>query len=233
MIAAQQARIAKLAAQVAALTAQIIQLQRDLYSSRSERRGDGVDGSDDNEAASVKDGRKKERGDAVNNTGLRFNGQAPVIDIAVTPPEIKGLSDNDHEVVSERVHCQLAALECRHVVIRYHHVTVKIRATGALAREGVFKNSYADETSSVMKILLSRSTDRKTSRVIPRPIKANAIRPAPTAYVRGSDGPGGGCAQTAPRSRREASLAPQAPASQQPPVPVSAFQGRSPQGPAA
>ena len=52
-------------------------------------------------------GRKKERGDAVNGTGLRFNENAPVIDIAVTPPEIEGLSEDDYELVSERVHCRL------------------------------------------------------------------------------------------------------------------------------
>ena len=61
-------------------------------------------------------------GHALNDTGLRFNGQAPVIDIAVTPPEIEGLSEDDYEVVSERVHCRLAALECRHVVIRYRNL---------------------------------------------------------------------------------------------------------------
>ena len=165
-IAAQEARVAELAAQVAALTAQIVQLQRDLYGSRSERRSDGADGSDDNEGADGKDGRRggrpgrrKERGEAFNDTGLRFNGQAPVIDITVTPPEIEGLSEDDYEVVSERIHCRLAALECRHVVIRYRHVTVKIRETGALAgapaREGVFKNSCAD-VSFVAALLIDK-----------------------------------------------------------------------------
>ncbi len=115
MIAAQEARIAELAAQLAALTARIAQLQRDLYGSRSEWRREDGDGSDGDVAAGGKDGRrggrpgrKEERGDAVNDTGLRFNGQAPVIDIAVTPPEIAGLSEDDYEVVSERVHCRLA-----------------------------------------------------------------------------------------------------------------------------
>ena len=165
-IAAQEGRIAELAAQVAALTAQIVQLQRDLYGSRSERRREGEDGSDDDRGADGKDrrrggrpGRKKERGDAVNDTGLRFNENAPVIDIAVTPPEIEGLSEDDYEVVSERVHCRLAALEWRHVVIRYRHLTVKIRETGALAgapaREGVFKNSCAD-VSFVAALLIDK-----------------------------------------------------------------------------
>ena len=154
-IAAQEARIVELATQLAALTAQIARLQRDLYGSRSERNKEGGDGSDGKEGSKAKDarpggkpGRKKERGDSVNGTGLRFNENAPVIDITVTPPEIEGLAEDDYEVISERVHCRVAALDWRHVVIRYHHLKVKIRETGALvgalARESVFKNSCAD-----------------------------------------------------------------------------------------
>ncbi|MDE0378983.1 MAG: IS66 family transposase [Rhodospirillales bacterium] len=166
MIAAQEGRIAELAAQVAALTGQIALLQRDLYGSRSERRREDGDTSDDNQAARGKDrrrggrpGRTKQRGDAVNDTGLRFNDRAPVIDIAVTPPEIEGLSEDDYEVISERVHCRLAALECRHVVIRYRHLKVKLRETGALvggpARESLFKNSCAD-VSFVAALLIDK-----------------------------------------------------------------------------
>ena len=148
-IAAQEERIAELVAQVAALAAQVVQLQRDLYGSRSERRkeeGDGKDGKDRRQGG--KPGRTKDRGDAVNDTGLRFGADAPVIDITVTPPEIEGLSEDDYEVISERVHCRVAALDWRHVVIRYRYLKVKIRETGALvsapARESVFKNSAAD-----------------------------------------------------------------------------------------
>ena len=151
-IASQEARIAALAAQGAALAAQISRLQRDLYGSRSERRSEGGDGSEgddgENRHRGGKSGRKKDRGDAVNDTGLRFGADAPVIDIPVTPPEIEGLSEDDYEVISERVHCRVAALDWRHVVIRYRYLKVKIRETGALvsapARESVFKNSAVD-----------------------------------------------------------------------------------------
>ncbi len=147
-------------------TAQIAQLQRDLCGSHSEKRKEGGDGSGSDDGADGKDGRRggrpgrgKERGDAVNDTGLCFNGQVPVIDITVTPPAIEGLSEDDYEVVSERVHCRLAAIECRHVVIRYRHVKVKIRETGSLmgapAREGVFKNSCAD-VSFVAALLIDK-----------------------------------------------------------------------------
>ena len=82
-----------------------------------------------------------------------------MIDITVTPPAIEGLAEDDYEVVSERIHCRLAALECRHVVIRYRHVKVKLRETGALvgapAREGVFRNSCAD-VSFVAALLIDK-----------------------------------------------------------------------------
>ena len=35
-------------------------------------------------------------------------------------------------MISERVHCRVAALDWRHVVIRYRYLKVKIRETGAL-----------------------------------------------------------------------------------------------------
>ena len=154
-IAEQERQIAELAAQLAALTAHIAQLQRDLYGSRSERNKAGGDGADGEEGSGARDkrpggkpGRRKDRGDSVNGTGLRFNENAPVIDITVTPPEIEGLPEDGYEVISERVHCRVAALDWRHVVIRYRHLKVKIRETGALvgapARESVFKNSCAD-----------------------------------------------------------------------------------------
>ena len=97
-IAAQEGQIAELAAQVAALTAQIARLQRDLYGSRSERSRQGGDGSDagDSIRPGGKPGRRKQRGDSVSDTGLRFSGRAPVIDITVTPPGIEGLPEDAH-----------------------------------------------------------------------------------------------------------------------------------------
>ena len=151
-ITAQEGRIAELAAQLAALTARIARLQRDLYGPRSEKRRDTADDDAHTDMArrrpGGRPGRRKARGDAVNDTGLRFPDKAPVIDITVTPPEIEGLAEDEYEVISERVHCRISTLDWRHVVIRYRHVTVKIRRTGMLAgapaRESVFKNSCAD-----------------------------------------------------------------------------------------
>ncbi len=154
-VAAQEGRIAELLAQVAALTAQVARLERDLYGPRSERHGkgsdapSGQDGQDsDGSRRGGRPGRRKERGDSVGDAGLRFSGKAPVPGITVTPPEVDGLPEDGYEVVSERVHCRLAAVEFRHVVIRYRYLTVKVRGSdrpvSAPAREGVSRSSCAD-----------------------------------------------------------------------------------------
>ncbi len=144
-IAAQERRIAGFAARLAALTARIAQLQRDLYGPRSERSRAGGDGTDGREGSDARDrrpdardrqpggrpGRGKERGDSVNGTGLRLDGNGPVTGITVTPPRIEGLPEDGYGVVSERVHCRVAAPGWRHVVIRYRHLKARIRGTGA------------------------------------------------------------------------------------------------------
>ena len=147
---AQEDRIAAMAATIDTLSAQIVQLNRALYGSRSEKTHppDKDDADDTPRRRGGKRGRTQDRGDALDASGLRFNEKAPVIDITVMPPEAEGLSQDAYDIISERIHSRVATLEYRHVVIRYHHVTIKLRETGALhsapAREGVFKNSYAD-----------------------------------------------------------------------------------------
>ena len=147
---AQEDRIAAMAATIDTLSAQIGQLNRALYGSRSEKtHPPGKDDADDTpRRRGGKRGRTQDRGDALDASGLRFNEKAPVIDITVMPPQVEGLSQDAYDIISERVHSRVATLEYRHVVIRYHHITIKLRETGALlsapAREGVFKNSYAD-----------------------------------------------------------------------------------------
>ena len=150
-IAAQESGLADLVAQVTALSAQVVRLERTLYGSRSEKKKDSAEGDAsgaETRRRGGKPGRRKERGDAVSDSGLRFNDKAPVVDITVMPPEAEGLSPEDYEIVSERVMSRIAALDYRHVVLRHHYVTIKLRESGALvgapAREGVFKNSCAD-----------------------------------------------------------------------------------------
>ena len=149
---AQETHIVETQAALAALTAQIARLERTLYGSRSERRTDSTEaagaGDGTGKRRGGKPGRKKDRGDALTDSGLRYNDKAPVVDITIMPPQAEGLSKDDYDIVSERVHSRIATVDYRYVVIRYHYVRLKIRETGALvgapARESVFKNSCAD-----------------------------------------------------------------------------------------
>jgi len=152
---AQETHIVETQGALTALSAQIARLERDLYGSRSERKkpAKGTDETDGTTATDTrrrggKPGRKKDRGDAVTGSGLRYDDQAPVVDITVMPAQAEGMSTDEYDIISERVHSRIATVSYRHVVIRYHHVTLKIRETGALvgapARESVFKNSCAD-----------------------------------------------------------------------------------------
>lgn len=62
---------------------------------------------------------------------LTVISNSPVVHIAVTPPQIVGPSENDFEVTSWRVHCRIATLDFRHVVIRYRHVKRRSARPGA------------------------------------------------------------------------------------------------------
>ena len=77
-VAAQEGRIAELAATNTALTERIARLERDLYGSRSEKRGKGSgipSGQDGQEGGGGRrggrPGRRKDRGDSVGDAGLR------------------------------------------------------------------------------------------------------------------------------------------------------------------
>ncbi len=177
IIAALQDKLTEEVAKNSALRGQLARYERQQYGQRSEKRrnadassdgasSDGAaspDAGEDEPEAERKgeaekkaekkprggvNGRKKDRGDAVNGTGLRFGPEATVIDIDVMPPEIEGLAEGEYDIISERVCCKLASVPIRHVVLRYHYKKAKITSSGALvcapAVEGVFKNSCAD-----------------------------------------------------------------------------------------
>ncbi len=171
LVGSLQDRLTEEVAKNSALRDQIARYERQQYGRRSEKHPDITGGSDDgaSDGAASPDagkdepdaeqkakgkprggvtGRKKDRGDAVNDAGLRFGPGATVIDIDVMPPEIEGLAADEFEIISERVCCKLASVPIRHVVLRYHYKKAKIMSSGALvcapAVEGVFKNSCVD-----------------------------------------------------------------------------------------
>lgn len=118
-ITAQEAQIAGMAAQITVLTSQIARMQRELYGSRSEK-GKGSNAAPDSKDGSAtgrkktrpggKPGRRKDRGNAVNDTGLRYGPEAIVIDIDVMPPEVEGLAGDEFEIISERVCSKVATV---------------------------------------------------------------------------------------------------------------------------
>ena len=202
-ITAREGQIAGMAAQIAVLTSRIARTQREPCGSRSEKRAiaaasppDGNPGTGAGERKGGRPGRKKARADAVDASGLRYNGQAPVIDITVTPPEIEGLAGDGYEVVSERVCCKPATLESRHVVIRYHYQKARIRESGALvnapARESVFRNSCAE--ISFIAAMLAGSFARHLPLHRRHRMSAGARRAA------GRAGPSRGCCRSMMRS---------------------------------
>ena len=90
-------------------------MQRHLHGSRPEKRaGDDPEREEGSAVGSKRPGgrpgRARARGDAVDDTGRRHDGQAPVIDIDVTPPEIGGPAGDTCEIVSGRVCCKPATL---------------------------------------------------------------------------------------------------------------------------
>ena len=161
-ITAQEAQIAGMAGQIATLADQIARMQRELYGSRSEKRGEdaaagegGAQGKDKPEGRrrpGGKPGRRKDRSGSVNEAGLRYGPEAVVIDIDVMPPQVEGLSADEYEIISERACSKLATVPVRHAVIRYHYKKVRLKRTGVLisppAREGVFRRAASTSPSS-------------------------------------------------------------------------------------
>ena len=171
LVGSLQDRLTEEVAKNSALRDQIARYERQQYGRSSEKHPDitGGSGGGPSDGAAAPDagedepeterkaegkprggvkGRTKDRGDAVNDTGLRFGPGATVIDIDVMPPEIEGLAADEFEIISERVCCKLASVPISHVVLRYHYKKAKIMSSGALvcapAVEGVFKNSCVD-----------------------------------------------------------------------------------------
>ncbi len=79
--AAREGRTAGPLAQVAALTAQVARLERDLYGPRPERHGKGSDAPSGQDGQGSRGdgrpGRRRERGDSVGDAGLRPAARLP------------------------------------------------------------------------------------------------------------------------------------------------------------
>ena len=67
----------------------------------------------------------KQRGDAVNDSGLRFDESVPVKEIRINAPELSGEDKEKYIVIDEKVVCRLAQRPASYVVLKYIQPVVK------------------------------------------------------------------------------------------------------------
>jgi transposase len=91
---------------------------------------------------------KKDRGNAIHNSGLRFDDSVPVEHIRITPVELTGPDADQYEVIGEKITHRLAQNPASFVVIEYTEVTIKRKDTNriikAASASSVFDKSIVD-----------------------------------------------------------------------------------------
>lgn len=137
--------IAELRAEVSQLKRQLAWFQREVFGQKSERReGDGnplqlslgdqfnpqQNDTDTQETENITYERKKKTnkknfGDSVNDSGLRFTDDVEVKEIRLDVPELMGDNASDYVIISENVTCRLAARPSSYVVLKYIQPVVK------------------------------------------------------------------------------------------------------------
>src|SRR5699024_7535350 len=90
----------------------------------------------------------KDRGDAVTDSGLRFNEDVPVEVIHVDDPEIQAIPEEHREVIDEKVTHRLAQRPGSYVVLEYRRAVVKDKRNDKIhtppAPANVLDGSLAD-----------------------------------------------------------------------------------------
>lgn len=91
---------------------------------------------------------KKNRGDAVNDKGLRFDDSVEVIDIEVIPNELRGADADLYDVIGEKSTHRLAQRPSQFVVLHYKELVIKRKSDQSLIQHplpaGVFDKSIVD-----------------------------------------------------------------------------------------
>ena len=93
--------------------------------------------------------RRKRRGAAVNDSGLRFNESVPVTTIEVKDPGVEAIPESERVLVGENVTCRLAQERASYRVLRYVLPVVKRRDTGVLVSARAPANVLARTTAAV------------------------------------------------------------------------------------
>lgn len=103
--------------------------------------------------------RRKARGDAVNESGLRFDDTVPVTTIEVRDPAVESIPASERVVVGEKVTHRLAQRPASYEVLRYVRPVVKRRDTGGLVAARAPAN-VLERTSADVSLLAGMLVDK-------------------------------------------------------------------------
>jgi len=103
--------------------------------------------------------RRKDRGDAVNESGLRFDDTVPVTTVEVRDPAVESIPASERVVVGEKVTHRLAQRPASYEVLRYVRPLVKRRDTGELLAARAPAN-VLDRTSADVSLLAGMLVDK-------------------------------------------------------------------------
>lgn len=91
---------------------------------------------------------KKNRGDAVNDKGLRFDDSVEVKDIEVIPNELRGPDADEYEIIGEKSNYRLAQRPSQFIVLHYKERVIKRKSDQRIIHNtspsGVFDKSIVD-----------------------------------------------------------------------------------------
>jgi len=91
---------------------------------------------------------KKQRGDAINESGLRFDESVPVEHIRIEPAELRGPDADQYEIIGEKVVHKLAQNPASFVVLAYTEIKVKRKSDQTIlpvnTPSSVFDKSIVD-----------------------------------------------------------------------------------------
>ncbi len=102
---------------------------------------------------------KKDRGDALNDSGLRFDAQVPVEIIELNVPELEGPQAADYEIVDHKVTHRLAQRPGSYVILQYTRPVVKRKADQQLITPPAAANVF-DRCSADVSILAGLLIDK-------------------------------------------------------------------------
>jgi transposase len=142
-IAELEAENARLSSDVAALRQQLDWFKRQLFGRKSEQRLDidpAIQGDllaalgvaippcpqDLPQETITYQRRKKQRDDAVNDSGLRFDDGVPVETIAVSDPDIEAIPADRRVLIGEKVTCRLAQRPGSYIILKYVRPVYKL-----------------------------------------------------------------------------------------------------------